>query len=128
MATPQFQLVTTPLQIENGSPNSIKILTKDLTGAAIDVSSGYTCKVRMMPGNPARPGGGSNVSDISSSFSFAFSTTGVTLSMTNAQAGTFGGAHAPGTYPVEVWLSNDAFVTEAKLQRGSLQLSTTTDP
>lgn len=87
MATPFFALQSVDMPIVVGAPGSIFIPTVDASGAAIDVSSGYT-----MTRFDSRPQSDPNTLStvaypaISSNCTIAFGATGVTISWTEAQS------------------------------------------
>lgn len=114
MATPFFQIQNTPITITPGSPGQTTLLTKDATGAAIDVSSGFTLTFLEAAAAADYNSDGPNP-DLSSHVSAAFTTTGVTLSWTSAQANTI--SHLLGTLHSNVacFLSNDSGTTASTL-------------
>jgi hypothetical protein len=122
MATPFMQLQTPSANLIPGSPGAFKVLTKDATGAAIDVSSGYTAT--SLIAYPATDfnteAGGTN---IAADVSFAFDTTGVTVSWTGAQASTMNNALKNLHQNLILTLSNDGGSTNSTVCGGSLVIN-----
>lgn len=126
MATPQFQQVSLNTSLLEGSPNSITWNAKDPSGADVNISSGYTATLYMVPTNNAP---GFTAINLGTNGTFDYSVAGkLTWTQTAAQAST-----AAATFPVlscnyNVALSNDGGTTHSRLGSGVLVLTPKVGP
>lgn len=122
MSTPFMQVQTNSLTINSGSPGSQKFLTKDASGAAINVSSGYTVELfRCTPNNGYNFDFGAI--DLSGHVTPTFDTTGVTLSWTSAQASAISALLQTLANNFVLTVSNDSGTTQTRLAAANLTIS-----
>jgi hypothetical protein len=121
MATPFFQVQTQQITMLPGSPGSLKFLTKDANGVAVDVSSGYTLGALV-----AQPTGNRNLDNgpiaLTSDVTATFSTTGVTIAWTGPQATTISGLLQTTANQFVLGISNDAGTTITTLAASTLTI------
>lgn len=123
MATPAMRPSSVNLTIQPGQAGQVVIPTLDATGAALDVSSGYTAaSFKFAPSANANPHVAAQ--DLKADMSFAFSTTGVTASWTAAQATTMSGLLQVLSNQYVLSLSNDAGTTNSAAGQGIATIQT----
>lgn len=123
MSTPQFRVQNPAMNLNLSGPNSFFVPTLDPAGNPIDVHTGYTVASFVLsplsqPSNQAAA-----FIDVHTVGSFAFSTTGVTWNLTQAQAN----AIAMPTMQCSglLTLTNDAGVTFSVLARPQVNIQGT---
>lgn len=124
MATPAFSIQTQAITVTKGTPGSVTIPTKDVSGTVVDVSAGYTLgKLTVQPSSNVNPLFADI--DLTADVSAAFSTTGVTLSWTAAQASTIAAALPVINNTFGLSISNDAGTTKSLIGLAGLNLANT---
>lgn len=122
MATPAFQIQTTSITVTRNTPGSATVLTKDSSGNAVDVSTGYTLGTMNVAPSANQNSAFADVS-IGASMTATFGTTGVTLSWTAAQANTIAGLLPVTNCNYGLSISNDAGTTKSLIGLGLLSLA-----
>lgn len=126
MATPFFRIQTFNTTVFSANTGGFRVNTLDSTGAAVDVSSGFTIEAAQI-----RMGSGGNPNygqlqglDILSQLSFAFDATGFDVSWTAAQASAIVGSVPGLSNQLALSISDDAGTTEQLVAVGTMAVST----
>ena len=114
MATAGVLMQTKAQVVEQGSPNRLEWLVKDLDGAPLDISAGFTAAFIVAPLR------GQGIAGSAHAGTFAYGADGV-LSLTMTQAQTSN--DTVGRYEYDLRISDDAMVSYARAAKGPVQFN-----
>lgn len=124
MATPQFTIQTNSFVLNAASPGSQKFLSLNTANppVAVDISSGYTVGTAKL-GASGDVNTDYNGHDVSSVGTFTFSSTGLTWSLTAAQASALIALLPTLHNQLVIAISNDSGATQAIMVNASMTVS-----
>jgi hypothetical protein len=119
-ATPIFQQNQKTLRLDIIEATSNFFPSNDASGSPVNISSGYTARIRTQNAANQMPGG-NPVTDVSSSFSLTLGTTGLTLATVYEG---LDNAFSSSQLNYSIDISTDTFSTFQTIAYGTLQLYT----